>query len=271
MASPTIHPAGFGASAGSDLAISSRLYSSGTVYFVGSANGGSDAYAGTDRLKPLATLNQAITNSSAGDIICLLANHAETMTGAVGTVKARTAIVGEGTGSSRPTLACGAAVSWWSMANNGVVIDNIIVAASTVAPTTYRMQVSGIGTTIMNCKFQFGALDTVTGLNLPTGAAQIRIRDCEFVSTATSVAAQPASAITVANAMTDLWLENVTLDGGTTGWSNPYAFVGTGAVTGLRAFGLRLLGGSDMTMATGTTGYIGESTDSGSVRITWAA
>jgi len=95
--------------------------------------------------------------------------------------------------------------------------------------------------------------------------------DTTVISTATAPSDQPESAIKVTNAITDLWINNLTINGGSSGWANPYAFNGAAAVTVFRALQVSLLNDSDVTLATGTTGWIQVGTTSGSARVVWAA
>ncbi|HXT99480.1 MAG TPA: hypothetical protein VN903_00720, partial [Polyangia bacterium] len=97
------YPNGAGESLGGDVLCSQTpIITSGNVWWVNSATGTDAASpAGQDREKPLATLVQANTNATAGDIIFLQSGHTETMTVAFGALKAVT-VVGVGTTSGKP-------------------------------------------------------------------------------------------------------------------------------------------------------------------------
>ncbi len=274
MASPNIYAGGIGGSTGATLATAPRLYASGDVWYVGSATtGAADAASprGKERIRPLATISQAYTNAAAGDIICLLADHAETLTVSQALAKTGLTVIGEGTGTSRPKFTCNAAISLFTASAAGVWIDNVYFVASTTIAPTNRVAVSAAGVHLTNCYFECGILDTTPSVEFTTGAGQALIGDSQFVSTASSPAAQPASAIKVTNAMSDLTLDTVTIDGGTTGWSNPYAFHGAAAITRLKAVGCMFLNDSDLILATGSSGFIAERDPTGSVRVVWTA
>lgn len=273
MASPNIYTGGIGGSAGSTLATATRFIASGDVWYVSSSSG-SDAASprGRDRARPLATLAQAYTNAAAGDTIVLLSGHTETLSASQTLGKAGLNIIGEGAGSNRPHFTSNAAMVMFDVTAAGVFIDNIWFSASTTAaPSTARVKVTATAFWMANCYFECGTLDTVCSLEFATGAGQARVEDTTFISTSTSAASQPESAIKVTNAMSDLWLEGVTLNGGSSGWSNPFALNGAAAITRIKAIDLRCLNDSDITFATGTTGYVAERDPSGSVRIVWTA
>lgn len=272
MASPNIYPNGVGGTTGADLATAAPLYASGTVWYVSSVSGTDAASpAGQDRVKPLATLAQAHTSASAGDVIVLLSGHTETLTAAQTFSKAGILLLGEGSGSSRPRFTRNGDVNMFDVTAAGVAIWNVFFVASTTASTKSRLRTAAVATLARDCYFECGANDTGPAFETVTGASQIRVRDTTYVSTATSVTAQPHSAIKVTNALTDLDLDGVVLSGGTVGWSNQYAFNGAAAITRLWAIDLDLLADSDVTLATGTSGYIAVRYKTGSARVVWTA
>jgi hypothetical protein len=273
VASPNLHTNGIGGTAGAALALLSPLYSSGDIWYVLSTTG-SDAAAprGKERIRPLATLAQACTNAAAGDIIVCLSGHTETLTSGQTFSEANQLILGEGSGSSRPKFTRGADIVMFNVTAAGVQINNIYFPATTVASTSSRVKFAGVRNELVGCYFECGTLDNGAALETVTGASQVGITGTNyFVSTSTSVASQPSNAVTVTNAITDLEIETLVLDGGTSGWAQPYAMNIAGAVTRLRVANLDLLGDSDVTIATGTTGHLHVRNKSGSARVVWAA
>ncbi len=273
MASPNIYLNGVGGTAGATLATVSPLYVSGVVWYVSSVTGtDAGSTAGQDRVKPLATLAQAYTNASAGDTIVLLSGHVETLTAAQTFAKADIKVIGEGAGSNRPRFTRFGDVVMFDVTAAGNVFWNIYFPASITTTTTKaRLRTAAAMTVVRSCYFESAAIDTGPAFETVTGASQVLVRDTSFVSTATLVTAQPHSAIKVTNAITDLEMETVTLDGGTTGWSNQYAFNGAAAITRLRALNVDQLGDSDVTLATGTSGYFVPRYKTGSARCVWTA
>lgn len=273
MASPNIYQNGVGATTGAALALLSPLYTSGSIWYVYSVTG-ADAVspAGKDRSKPLATLAQAHTNAAAGDIIVCLSGHVESLSAAQTFNTANILVLGEGSGSSRPRFTRTGDVNMFDVTAAGVMFANIFFPASTLASTKSRVRFAGINDRMVGCYFECGALDNGPSLETVTGAAQVSVTGgTYFVSTATSLTAQPDHAIKLTNAITDLELDTVIMDGGSTGWANQFALNGAGAVTRLRATNIDLLGDSDVTLATGTTGHVAIRNQTGSARIVWTA
>lgn len=265
MASPNIYDR-TGGSTGAELATREPVSCSGKFWYVDS-NTGSDAVSprGLDRVRPLATLAQAHTNASAGDTIRIFEGHAEALTGAQTFNKAGLHVEGEGTGAQRPRFTCGGAVAMWDLTAAGVWLENIFFVASTTAPTA-RVRIASAGCKVQNCYFQSGASDTAPALKFVSSAGQARVEGCTFISTATSLAAQPSIGLEVANAMSDLEVRNTIFDGGTVGWSD-FALKGTGAITRLHAIDLSLLNDSDIYLATGSIYRIYVANRSGSARL----
>lgn len=272
MSSPAIYDNGLGGSTGASIALVAPFITSGVVWYVSSSTG-VDAVSpqGQDRIKPLATLSQAYTNASAGDTICILSNHAETLTSAITFAKAGLMVVSEGDGSNRARFTRNADINMFDVTAAGNVFWNIYFPASTLTSTKSRLRTAAANSITRSCYFECGASDTGPAYETVTGAGSVVMRDTSFVSTATALTAQPHSGFKVTNAITDLELENVTFDGGSTGWSNQYAFNVAGAATRLRAMNVDLLHDSDVTVVTGSTGFVTRRYKSGSARTIWAA
>lgn len=273
MASPNLYQNGVGGTAGATLATVSPLYCSGDVWYVHSGTG-SDAASprGKERIRPLATLAQALTNAAAGDIVVCLSGHAETLTSSETFAEAGIVVVGEGSGASRPRFTRNADVVMFNVTAAGVSFHNIFFPISGTSSTLSRVKFAAANCSLVGCYFECGANDDGPSVETVTGASQIRIAGSTyFVSTVTDVTTQPESAINITNALTDLEMDTVIFDGGSSGWADPYAFNGAAAITRLRAVNVDLLGDSDMILATGTSGYVAPRNKSGSARIVWAA
>lgn len=270
MAAPNTYSSGAGGASGAELATISPLIMSGTIVYLDSVTG-DDAYTGLERVKPVATLAQAVTNSSNNGIIDVFAGHQETLTAVQTIGLTGLSIVGEGTGGNRPKFTRNVDDEMFDVTGAGLLLDNLYFVASGTSSTAGRVRIASVACEVTNCYFECGANDDGPSVEFITGAGQARIEDTTFISTATLVTAQPDSAIKVTNAMSDLVLKNVTLNGGSTGWAQPYAINGAAAVTRLRATKVHMLGDSDATFATGNAGYFHPQTTSGSARIAWAA
>lgn len=264
MASIRYYQNGAGGSSGADLAVLKPTYASGNYWYVKYATG-TDAggTAGQERAKPLKTLNQAFTNASANDTIVLLSGHVEATAGIV-VNKAGLKIVGEGTGSTRPQLTNNYIAATIAIQAAGVIVDNIDFPASTGAPTD-KIAITSTFAWVRNCTFEQGTLDNVRAVSLATGAGSVLITGSTF----TALGAGPNIAIQVVNAITGLFMDSVTFDGGSGAYWSDYAFKGGAAVTNLTATRISQLNGSHAIMATGTTGSWQQQASTGDSRVDW--
>jgi hypothetical protein len=265
VASIQVYPNGAGGATGADLAVLTKAYYSGNVWYVKNATG-TDAVspAGLERTSPLKTLSQAYTNAAAGDTIVFLSGHAESLGAAQTLAKARLALVSEGnTASTRASFLCTGAVAMFDITAAGVLVDNIYFPAATAAPTA-KVRTAAAFTRVQNCYFDCGVNDTNRALSFVTGASQGRVTGTTFTVTA----AGAAVGIEVINAMSDLEMDSVTFDGSSFGWTG-YAFKGTAAVTGIHATRMNRLNGSHVILATGGSGKWYDGVCSTDARLQW--
>lgn len=263
MASIKTYVNGAGGATGAELATVAPLYTSGAVYYLGNAtSGNSDSNAGTDRIAPLATLAQAYSNASAGDIIDVLAGHTETLP-AVTFGKAGLRLIGEGAGTSAPIFVASDTIGI-AVTAAGCMFDNLRFGPSTIA--------AGVAISLQASNVRCNALTFTTGANETAGmlalagagsAQNASITNCTFTS-----GSALGYAIEAAANWTDVTIDNLVLDGGSTGWSTA-AWRCDGAYTRLCVTGLQLLNGSDVLIVTGTTGYIQVAEQSGSSVVDW--
>lgn len=263
MASPNLYQNGAGGTVGHSLAINSPVWALNNSYFWYVGPGGTDAAspAGRRREKPLATLAQAHTNASAGDIIVCLEGHQESLAASQVFNKARVKVVSEGSGSSRARFTCAGAVAMFDVTAAGVRFFNLYFPASTAIPTA-RVRTAAARTVIEDCYFECGASDTSRAVSYITGAGTGTVRGTTFVS----VAATPAIGIEIINAVSELDLIDVTFDGGSSGWTD-FAFKATAAITGIYSNVVNLLNNSDAYFVTGSSGtwVAGEASGSAAV------
>jgi hypothetical protein len=269
MASPHFYANGTGGTSGGDLSTVAPFHASGDVWYVHSGTG-SDAASprGKDRSRPLATIAQAITNSTTNDTIVLLAGHSQTVA-ATATLLAGQNVIGEGSGSSRPSMTfSGAGAHLFTASNAGVWIDNIVMTVTGAGST--MIGISAAGHRITNCQFNCDS-NAAAGLFFAnTSANNTVVENCTFTSSGTSFATQGASGLLISAAITDLFLKNVVFEGGTYAWSD-YALKGSAAVTRFRGINVDFLNDSDGIFATSTVGLIHIRNDSGNVRFQWTA
>lgn len=230
-------PAGFGGTVGdAPLATAKDIYhyvdtQQSQVLFVDSATG-DDANSGT-RDAPFATFGQAVTTANILDVIVLFSGHAETITSAI-TISKKLIVIGEGSGTSRPTLTP-------NIASNGKLLNitaqchfhGIIFAPHAQANTGNTIDcASASGSRFNYCEFQSDQYDD--GIQLLMDPAASWVSNCVFKSNATSVANRPVRAFKDVRLMTDC-----TITGGTYGWTttNTMQFGWGNSATGEVAIG----------------------------------
>lgn len=265
-----IYPNGAGETLGNQLVTCRPLYSVGSLWYVNSS-GGIDAAspAGKNREKPLATLNQAITNAVAGDIIVLMAGHQELNPTTSFNINKSLIIVGAGSSGGKPTVKLRAnALGNVAVAAANVQLRNIWFPASPASPSAPNVAVAGGATDgfqMKDCYFELAQFDSV-GLQLASNTN--RVVNTTFISTSLTVTTQPGTALNVNAAVSDLELDGVTFSAGTVGFSNPAAFTSGGNVlTRLRAENVSLLLGADIAIAAGSTGYLNPQLATGGSRV----
>ncbi len=269
MASIRSYPNGAGGTTGATLATAKPLLTSGVIWYLGnSVTGASDANAGTERNAPLLTFLQAYTNASAGDIIDVLAGHSETISAHLAINKTGLSIIGEGSGSTVPRFTNNVAAAtncMWTVSADAILMDTLTFPASAVVARE-RIQIlggSGRGR-FNNLTFYCGANDGQRSVLL-SSVGPDRFHGCSFISVGPTAAAQGLEI----TAETGCELNDVTFDGGSFGWvANGAIFSGTGS-TDLHITNLSLLNGSDVTLPTGTTGWINPATVTGDSNIVW--
>lgn len=262
---------GLGESLGGDpLAGQRPIYASGNVWWVNSATG-TDAggTAGQDQQKPLATIVQANTNASDGDVIVLQSGHTETLTVAL-SLKGLT-VVGIGTTSGKPAAQIkinAAASTALQFATTGGQIHNVYFPASVQVNTTAngKLRLTTTGCAVYGCYFEASANDQLPQLSLD---ATGRIDGCTFVSTATSTASRPLKGLGSTGALADLIVVDCIFDDGSVGFTSPACDLSAAAVTRLRAWGNSLLRGAEASINSGSTGFFIPATTTLGAKVTW--
>lgn len=265
---------GIGESTGDTLATAEPLITSGNIWFVLSTTGVNDVSPrGLSRTEPLATLAQAITNSSNGDIIVLLDGHTETIaTGGI-TISKNLVILGSGSSGGLPTVKLtpfGEDAVMFTISGAAVQLRNIWIEERTVDSTTNStIVVTGANFQMIGCYCQSGQYDYAS-LELASGADRARIVNTTFISTATSLTAQPNYGMIVSAAISDLDLDGVVLSNGTSGFSSAYALSVGAAITRLRAQSLSLLLSANATIHASSIGHVNVQTSTGNGHVVWA-
>lgn len=267
MASPVIFPSGLNlagtvfANGPATLQLGGPVYFSGGVQWLDTING-NNANAGTLPELPVATFDQAVTNSAANGAIVIGQGSAESLAVAQTINLAGLSIFGCGIGSSRPRYTCTGAVSMWDVTAAGVWIEGIYFPASQAAATN-RVAFTSDSGVVKDCYFECGANDTNRALRLHTGADDMRVEGCSFVTTAL----RPAVGLEISAAVVDPRVFDCTFDGGSYGWTD-YALKVSAAATRIVYSGLTLVNRSDIGhTVTGTTYKIFGPQTSGQINI----
>lgn len=159
----------------------------GNIWFVdsGAASGGN----GKSPAGAVTTLDAAVNLATAdnGDIIYVLENHAETITGASGVDVdiAGLTIIGLGRGRNRPTFTFTTAnAASFDVAAADNWIENLAFVNGKDGQTA-MVNVSAADVTIKGCEFQHGDACTQAALAILTTAAanRLRVEDCHFHGT----------------------------------------------------------------------------------------
>ena len=201
---------------GADNFIINDLIITGDIHFVDSVNG-NDGNSGTDE-SPLATLGQAVTNSTAnnGDVIVVKQNHVETLAGAIALSKAGVKIFGVGSGISRPTFTVDGAFDGLNVTAARVEVNNLRFVQGTTAPNTSHINVSAAGCKIKGCAFELGVND-LECITLTTGCVDPIIESCVFEIKADG----PDAGIEIEDAgVLGLVVRSCSFDGGIFNWDN---------------------------------------------------
>jgi hypothetical protein len=269
----TILPNGIGAASGVSLVTSGVLFTSGDIYYVSSVLG-DDANSGKSDKDPKATFSSAYAASSAGDMMVLMTNHAETLTAAI-TISKRLTIVGCGQLSGLPTVKFTnnqAAGQLFTITTTGVEFRSIWFEEDAQANSAVKISTNQARTYFEDCYFQIDGNSNAACVQVNTGASDSCFRNCTFVST--SLAQDdptnndpPTTAVEITAVMNGMRLQGCVFDGGQVGFSD-YALKGTaGAITNFRALDISLLRGADIAVTSSSTGYIHVTTSTGSTRV----
>lgn len=244
---------GTGETVGDSLASSSPIYMSGNVWFVSSLTGTDAAgTAGKNKEKPLATLNQAVTNAAGGDLIVLLTGHTETRTTAIAITKSLT-IVGIGTTSGKPSVqlknnSAAASLLTFTTADIECEIRNVYFPAQVQSCSATKISNTQGCLRFDGCYFEANAFDTAAVITMPTAGTESKFEfvNSTMVSTGTSITSQPLVGITASALTCHARFDGAIFDDGTYGWSGDYALSVTmsGSACCLRGVGISQLRGA---------------------------
>ena len=267
------HPNSIGLGISGDyLAGLPNLATTGQVWYVDSASGADDVSPrGLSPEYPLATLDQAVTNSATGDIVVLKSTHDETLTAQI-TMTKRLTIVGLGSSSGVP-LAC----LTNNVAGNNMLeyssapweIRNVRFKEDGASATLAKLKL-GTDCKVDGCLFEVGDDDpqAYAAVEMGTSSA-IHIVDSTFRSVGTDATTPPGPLIT-SLVVTDTLIQRCTFSAGITGF---YGNSGYGVYLNATMVNLVLedltLQGCDIYVASASTGRYNVVSSTGSARVEW--
>ena len=251
------------------------VLTSRAVWFVSSTHTRtSNSNPGTEEEEPLATLQQAITNASAGDIILVMANHAEVDDFDLN--KAGLLVIGQGSTSSRPAFhGANSSVGYaFTLSAAGAMLRNVRVWGGVNAESTPLglVNCSITGTVVEDCELNLGTIsatvDATTkvplAINLTGTAARVTIRDNTIYNRTLDEAEggaidKPYMGILFGVPAVGTRIIGNTFNGGTQGFDAGAIHVPTGiAVTDLYLQGNTFSNGADvLTAGTGSIRFWG--------------
>lgn len=232
----------------------------GGIRYVDSVTG-SDSNSGLREEAPKATVFGAagalsVTTDGVSDLIVCKSTHRETISSAYtfATPMTYVSIVGIGSGTARPTFTSAVAGVAITTAQVGTRFENLLFAASTAA-TTSRITITGAGCEVRDCQFNAGANDG-TDQVLINGAADVSVVGCGFTVTAAGGSGSQ-TALRVIGASPRLFVEDVTINGGSAGWNGTAFLINSADVDGFRVRNLTLSNYSEWANGTsGSRGYV---------------
>lgn len=161
----------------------------GKTWYVDSAI---DGTGGASPDEALGTLDEAFAKCTAnqGDVIIVMPNHAETVTGAGGIAHdvAGVSVIGLGVGNQRPRfLMDGATTVTYLISAADAYIENLVFAAGHADIVTCIGISTGVGATIKNCEFVDNVatenfLSCITSTGAANTADLLTVEDCFFYS-----------------------------------------------------------------------------------------
>jgi hypothetical protein len=161
----------------------------GQTWYVDSAVDGTD---GSSPDTALGTLDEAFAKcvDSQGDVIVVMPNHAETITGVGGIAHdvAGVSVIGLGVGNQRPRfLMDGATTVTYLISAADAYIENLVFAAGHADIVTCIGISTGVGATIKNCEFVDNIatenfLSAITSTGAANTADMLTVEDCFFYS-----------------------------------------------------------------------------------------
>lgn len=160
----------------------------GSVAVPGGVAGVDDAALGDNPRQPFATIDFAygLATANRGDVVCVLPNHAETVTTAITLDVAGVTIVGLGVGANRPAVTVSGAIDGVTVTSDGNTMHNIEIIE--VADATSFVNIAGADFTLSGCYLNGAAIPEIA-ITIAAGGGSDRfiIEDCYFYASADGI------------------------------------------------------------------------------------
>jgi hypothetical protein len=259
---------GLGGITGDSVVTAKPYETTGDIYWVSSLTG-NVSNSGRDRENPKATAVAAVAGALAGDTIVLMDGHTETVATSIALLNGMR-IIAEGSSAGKPTVKLTSAATYGGQSvftmtavGAGAEIHNIwfpTAAASNGWATAIKTTQDGVK--IIGCYFEVAANDRWAAVEIGASCGEtdpdhVLLRNCTFISTATTRATRGTMGLLVSDPASYLWLDGCVFSDGTNGYAADFALVDSG--------GLDSAVGTDCSFLLGASASI-----SGSSTISWS-
>ncbi len=268
-----VHIDGLGQSLGDSLVTGGTIYQDiRETWYVNSVTG-NDSSDGRNTLLPLATLAQAQTNATNGDVVVLQDGHVETYTSSL-TISKELIIAAGGSSAGKPTVKFTnnqAGGSLFLLTGDFVELRNIWFPEEAQGNSVAKIVISGNGCKVKDCYFAVSDTSDDPALELNLSAGDVcDIVSTTFISTSASTDTGPEQPLNSIGTGF-LRMNGVIFDGGSAGFKGGgYGY--TDDATGLTrviAENMSLLNGAGILLDTASTGLVQVSSKSGGPRVDW--
>jgi hypothetical protein len=233
---------GLGGITGDSVVTAKPYETTGQILWVSSLVG-DGGNSGLDRENPLDTAVAAVSVSAPGDTIVLMDGHTETVATSLALQDGQR-VIGEGSSAGCPTVKLTSAATYGGQsvftltsAGAGAEIRNIwfpTAAASNGWATA--INTTEYGVRIIGCYFEVAANDRWAAVEIGASCGVTEpdyclVRNCTFISTATSRATRGDTGLLVSDPTAHLWLDGCVFSDGTNGYLGDFALTASGLLS----------------------------------------
>ena len=175
-----------GGRAGELLSTTGKVLYVGSVAVPGGVVGVDDAALGDNPRQPYATVDFGYGQlaASRGDVLCVLPNHAETVTTAITLDIVGATIVGLGVGTNRPTVTVSGTIDGVDVTAAGNTMHNLEIVE--VADATSFVNIAAADFTLSGCYLNGAAIPEIA-ITVTAAGDRFIIEDCYFYASADGI------------------------------------------------------------------------------------